>query len=123
MKYVLLLFALFLVSCSVLQTLTQQQAAEQQKTTETQKEPPTETETQAPEKISVVAVKCEDLHVPGSSERGKVVIYYSNEQKESFGDYCAEGGLGFRIIYYCSNLTPKTKVDHCDESCSKGACI
>lgn len=67
-------------------------------------------------------INCTDTDGMGTTERGKVILMYSNGQKESLNDYCGEGEFGFQIEYYCDGLTAKTKLNKCNATCTKGVC-
>lgn len=106
------LFVLLLLSCS------------QEGATETKEQPTIQKPVEKEEPVSVV-VSCEDTDGEDIYTKGKAVLTYDNDQKESFKDRCIEEGSIFPVFlleYTCEDLNTTYKIHKCDRNCSRGAC-
>lgn len=115
---ILVLAVLLLTSCS--------KSGNNEVTEKTEEKTPAKEATQAEEAEALeTVVACEDTDGSDIYTKGKVILSYSNGQKESFKDSCLEEGSVFPVFlteYTCNNLNASSKLYKCDRNCSSGAC-
>lgn len=115
-------FAVILVSCSPLQASQNIPNNESQTPVmPTQSVPVQNTTVQS----ASIPVNCTPNGSP-ITQRGDVVIYFSNGKKETLFDYCENTDQPaferFKIHYYCDGLNANTNIYECSQNCTKGAC-
>ena len=117
MKRLLIFLVIFLIGCSLQQTLFNSSISTKISKVQTQGQ--TKTTTGAnPDAV----VRCE-------SDNETAVLYYGNGQKETFSPVCPEkeilAFLAFRQVYSCDGLNVKSRLTKCtgNQTCLKGECV